>query len=163
VGWQTGAVVETRVVTLRPRRARVVCAVAAAAIVIVFTLVGTALSGSTGEGPGAFRAGDRAAMVGLGVLFALGVFAVGNRPRLRADARGIRVRNIVGGYDLPWTVVRAVRFDRGASWASLELHDDDVITMLALQAADKEYAVEGVRALRALHAAAATAPGPQPG
>lgn len=36
-----------------------------------------------------------------------------------------------------------MRFDRGAPWASLELHDDDLLPMVALQAADKELAVEG--------------------
>lgn len=144
------------VVTLRPQKARLVCGIAAAAVLVVFTLVATALTGPMGEGPGVFRAGDQVAMIGLGVLAALGILAL-TRPRVRADARGIRVRNVIGGYDLPWSVVRAVRFERGAPWASLELLNDDVVAVMAVQATDKEYAVTGVRALRALHAAA-TAP-----
>ena len=151
-GWQTCRVVDSEPVSLRPQKARVVCAVAAAAILAVFTLVATALTGPMGGGPGVFRTGDQLAMIGLGILAALGVMSL-TRPRVRADARGVRVRNLVGGYDLPWSVVRAVRFDRGSSWASLELRDDDVIAMMAVQATDKEYAVAGVRALRALHAA----------
>jgi hypothetical protein len=51
-------------------------------------------------------------------------------------------------------VVRAVRFDRNSAWAMLELHDDETVAVHALQAVDKEYAVDGVRALRALHTAA---------
>jgi hypothetical protein len=144
---------DAETVTLRPQKARLVCALAAAAIVIVFTAVALGLSGSTGEGKGVFRAGDQAAMIVLGVLAALGVLAL-TRPRVRADAEGIHVRNLVGGYDLPWSVVRAVRFPHGSSWASLELEDDDLVAVMAVQAVDKEYAVAGVRALRALHARA---------
>jgi hypothetical protein len=90
------------------------------------------------------------------VLIGLGMLAF-TRPRVRADAEGVHVRNVVGGYDLPWSVVRAVRFDRSSPWATLELHDDETVSIHALQAADKEYAVEGVRVLRALHTAAARA------
>jgi hypothetical protein len=64
------------------------------------------------------------------------------------------VRNLLGFYDLPWEVVRAVKFNRGAPWVTLELEDDDVVAVLAVQAADKEYALRAVRGLRALHEAA---------
>ena len=130
-----------------------VCGVAAGAVLVVFTAVGTALRGSTGEGDAMFRPGDQAAMIGIGVLAALAILAF-TRPRVEADAKGIRVRNLIGGYDLPWEVVRAVRFDRGSPWASLELQDDDVVQVMAVQVMDKEYAVESVRALRAMLAAA---------
>ncbi|BCJ67918.1 hypothetical protein Prubr_49390 [Polymorphospora rubra] len=65
---------------------------------------------------------------------------------------------MVGSWDLPWDVVRSVRFDRGSAWASVELHDDELIPVLALQVVDKEHAVDGVRALRALHSSATLAP-----
>ncbi|MEV4202799.1 PH domain-containing protein [Micromonospora globbae] len=143
---------EPELIRLRPRRIRVVCWASAAVLLIVFTLVATSLHGATGSGYGTFQRGDQLAMVGLGVFGALG-FLLFTRPRVEADARGVRVRNIVGSYELPWEVVRGVRFDRGAPWASLELHDDDLLPMVALQAADKELAVEGVRALRRLHQA----------
>jgi hypothetical protein len=48
-----------------------------------------------------------------------------------------------------------VRFDRHSPWATLELYNDETISVHALQAADKEYAVDGVRTLRALHQASA--------
>lgn len=143
---------DSDVVRLRPQRARVVCWICAVAVLVVFTLVGTALSGSTGEGTAVFQRGDQLAMIGLGVLAAAGILLF-TRPRVEADGQGIRVRNVLGGYHLPWDVVRAVRFDRGAAWASLELLDDDLLPMIAVQVVDKEYAVAGVRALRALHAA----------
>jgi Bacterial PH domain len=147
----------TEPVILRPQKARIVCGIAAVAVVVVFTLVATALTGRTGDGPGVFRTGDQAAMIGLGVLAALGILAL-TRPRVRADAEGIHIRNLIGGYDLPWSAVRAVRFGRGAPWATLELQDDDVVALMAVQLTDKAYAVAGVRALRALHAAATGPP-----
>ncbi len=135
-------------VSARPQRLRVVCWISAAVIVAFFTVVGTALRGST-EGGGAFSAGDQAAMVGLGVLFAVGVLML-TRPRVEADADGVKIRNVVGGYELPWAVVRAVRFDNGSPWASLELLDDETVAVMAIQANDKDYAVRAVRELRRL-------------
>ncbi|GAB3804080.1 PH domain-containing protein [Micromonospora zhanjiangensis] len=143
---------ESRTVRLRPYRIRLVCWPAAILLLVVFSLIATSLHGSTGADGGTFQRGDQLAMIGLGVLGALGALWF-TRPRVDADERGIRVRNVVGSYDLPWEVVRAVRFDRGAACASLELHDDDRVPLMALQVADKDRAVAGVRQLRALHAA----------
>ena len=143
-------------VELRPRKIRYVCWVAAAAIVVLFTVISFGLSGPTGGGFGQFRPGDQGAMIGLGVLGALGVLAF-TRPRVWADAEGIRVRNVVGGYQLPWAVVRGVRFDRHSPWAMLELADDETVPVHALQATDKQHAVDGVRALRELHRASVDA------
>jgi hypothetical protein len=147
---------EPDVVRLRPRKARVVCGIAAVAVLGMFTFLGTVLKGPVNQGPAVFGPADQIAMVMIGAFAALGVLTF-TRPRVEADARGIRVRNLVGGYELPWSAVRAVRFARGAPWASLELVDDDVVAVMAVQATDKEYAVAGVRALRALHAAATAA------
>ena len=139
-------------VTFRPRKARKVAVVAAVAVVVVFTAVSFGLTGQTGTGPAVFQRGDQAAMIGLGLCFAAGLLLF-LRPKVEADANGVRVRNVIGSYDLPWSVVRAVLFERGASFASLELLDDDLITIVALQIVDKEYALEGDRSLRELHAA----------
>jgi hypothetical protein len=147
--------VATETVEYRPKRIRWVAGIAALFVVVLFTAVSFGLHGSAGfDNSGRFERGDQTAMIGLGVLIALGILAF-TRPRVRADANGIRIRNVVGGYDLPWSVVRAVRFDRSSPWATLELHDDDTVSVHALQAADREYAVDGVRTLRALHRAAA--------
>ncbi|MGH3715514.1 MAG: PH domain-containing protein [Micromonosporaceae bacterium] len=140
-----------QIVRARPRKAAVVCWIAAIAVVVIFSAVATALRGDT-EGGGVFQLADQIAMVGLGLLGAAGILAL-TRPRVEADTERIKLRNVVGSYELPWQLVRAVRFDRGAPWASLELVDDDVVAVMAVQAADKEYAVATVRQLRALHAA----------
>jgi hypothetical protein len=127
--------------------------IAAAIVVVVFSAIATALTGSTGAGTAVFQRGDQLAMIGLGVAAALAILML-TRPRVIADEHGIRIRNVIGGYDLPWQIVRAVRFERGHAWASLELADDDVVAVMAVQAADKAYAVEAIRQLRELHAAA---------
>ncbi|MEU4240479.1 PH domain-containing protein [Actinoplanes sp. NPDC026619] len=144
-------------VTYRPRKIRWVAGSLAGGVVVLFTVISFGLHGSSGfENSGQFERGDQTAMIGLGILLGLGILAF-CRPRVIADADHIRIRNVVGGYDLPWSVVRAVRFDRNSPWAQLELADDEQVSIHALQAADKDYAVEGVRALRALHSAAVKA------
>ncbi len=156
--WQTRGVNE--VVRARPRRARTVCWIAAAAVTVVFALVATGLRGPT-EGTGVFHPSDQIAMFVLGLLMAAGILWF-TRPRVEADREGIRVRNLVGSYDLPWAIVREIRFDRGNPWASLELADDDVVAVMAVQATDRQYAVDTIRALRALHQAAGAAGGAAP-
>lgn len=154
MGHQAGPVAGERAASrdgtlvIRPRRIRVVCWVVAVGIAVTFAVLSTALHGKT-EGGGVFERSDQIAMILLGLAIGAGVLAFA-RPRVRADATGIQVRNIVGGYQLPWEVVRAVRFRRSASWAELELADDDVVALMAIQAADKDHAVEAVRALRRL-------------
>jgi len=145
------------VVEFRPQKIRWVAGLTAAGVVVLFTAISFGLHGSAGfDNSGRFERGDQTAMIGLGILIALGILAF-CRPRVIADAEHIRIRNVIGGYDLPWSVVRAVRFDRNSPWAQLDLHDDEQVSIHALQAADKDYAVEGVRTLRALHSAAAGA------
>jgi hypothetical protein len=146
--------VATEKVEFRPKRIRWVAGIGAAAVTLLFTAISFGLHGSAGfEDSGTFQRGDQAAMIGLGVLIGLGFLAF-TRPRVWADADGVKIRNVIGGYQLPWSVVRAVRFDRSAAWATLDLLDDDVVSVHALQAVDKDYAVDGVRSLRALHSAA---------
>ncbi|HEX6075628.1 MAG TPA: PH domain-containing protein [Micromonosporaceae bacterium] len=150
--------VETpQVVRARPRKAAVVCWIAAVTVVLVFSAVATALRGET-EGGGVFGFADQVAMVGLGLLGAAGILAF-TRPRVEADQHGIRVRNVIGSYSLPWGLVRGVRFGRGSPWASLELVNDDLLPVMAIQAADREYAVAAVRQVRALHAGHGGKPG----
>ncbi|MFC7531207.1 PH domain-containing protein [Actinoplanes sp. GCM10030250] len=145
-------------VTFRPKRIRVVAIPAAAAVAILFIVLSFGLKGNAGfeDARMSFQRGDQAAMIGLGLLLGLGILTF-CRPRVVADDEGVHIRNVVGGYDLPWSVVRAVRFDRNSAWAHLELHDDEQVAIHALQAVDKDYAVDGVRTLRALHSAASDA------
>jgi len=135
-------------VRARPVRLRRISAIAAAAVLVVFTAGAVLLpAGSTGA---VFGRADQVAMGGIGVLAAAGVLLLG-RPTLAADARGVRVRNIIGEHDIPWAVVRAVSFRDGSPWASLDLVDDEEVALMAVQAADGERTVQVVRALRRLH------------
>jgi Protein of unknown function (DUF2581). len=142
-------------VVIRPRRLRRVCWVLAPVVAIFFAVLGALLRGPIGSAPtsGVFQGGDQAAMVVLGLL-AAGAILLFTRPRVVADTQHIEVRNVLATHDLPWAVVRRIVFERGNPWVSLELEDDDLLAVMAVQANDKEHAVAAVRKLRALHAAA---------
>ncbi|HKS46763.1 MAG TPA: PH domain-containing protein [Amycolatopsis sp.] len=123
-------------------------AVVAVVLLVVFAVVAVLLRGSdTGA---IFRLSDQIAMMGVGVLLAAAsmLFAT---PRVRADADGIEVRNVLIGRKFGWLDVLGVSFPDGASFARLELPEDEYYGLLAIQAVDRERAVEAVRALRRLH------------
>ncbi|WP_218617851.1 PH domain-containing protein [Cryptosporangium aurantiacum] len=145
------------VVRARPHRLTIVAWILAVAIVVIFGVVAVLLGRpTTTEDPdvGApFGIGDQLGMVFLGILMAGGVLSL-TRPRVVADAHQVKVQNVVGGITVPWTLVRGVRFDQHSPWAALELLDDELVSVLAVQAADKQRAVDAVRGLRRLHAAA---------
>lgn len=110
----------------------------------------------------AFDTADQFAVAGIGLLLGGGIVALG-RSRVDADAEGVHIRNLVVHHQLPWRSVRAVRFDRKSSWASLLLENGDEVSVLAVQAVDKLRAVSAVEGMRALHAAArAKDPKPPP-
>jgi hypothetical protein len=139
------------VVVVRPLRALIVSVVGAVLVLVLFTVVAVLLRISpTGV---YFRLADQVSMVVLGVLLSGGLLLMA-RPRVRADAEGIEVRNIGGSRRLPWSMVRRIAFPDGASWARLELPDDEYLPMLAIQAVDRGHAVKGITRLRELHAAA---------
>jgi Bacterial PH domain len=139
------------VLVVRPRRVRQAAWVAAVAVVATFAVVASVLR-TTDTGV-FFRTADQVAMVLLGVLIAGGILLLA-RPRVRADADGVEIRNVGWPRYLPWELVRAVSFPDGASWARLDLPDYEYVAVLAVQAVDGLHAVEAIRGLRALHAAA---------
>ena len=143
------------VLVLRPRKVLLAAWCGAVATVAVFVVVAVLLR--TSDTGVFFRVEDQVAMVVLGLLVAGGVLLLA-RPRVRADAAGIEVRNVALARYLPWERVLAVSFPDGASWARLDLPDDEYLPVLAVQAVDGQRAVAGIRALRALHAAARPAP-----
>jgi hypothetical protein len=140
------------VIVVRPRKLLWVCRAAALGLVVVFGVVAVLLPSRQGEGDAAFGVGDQIAFFCIGLLLAWAALQF-TRARVVADEAGIRIRNYVGEKALPWQVVAAVRMDDGAPWASLDLHDDDTVALLAVQANDGARAVEAVLALRRLLAA----------
>ena len=138
-------------VVVRPRKTMIVAWVCAVVVFALFVVVAVVLR--TAETGVFFRLADQIAMAAIGALIAGGVLLLA-RPRVRADAEGIEVRNVFATRRLPWSDVVRVAFPDGASWARLELPDDEYLPVLALQATDRDRAVAGITRLRELHAAA---------
>jgi hypothetical protein len=139
---------------------RLICAATAAVVVVVMVVVGLLLKSSS-TGVVSFHTSDQVAMIVLGLVIGAGILALG-RPRMDADATGVRVRNILGSYRLPWDLVRSVRFDRTSAWATLLLANGDELAVLAVQASDKERAVDAVEGLRSLLGTYRTPEPPRP-
>ncbi|GAA1323188.1 PH domain-containing protein [Pseudonocardia xinjiangensis] len=138
---------------LRPRKVLIAAWVGAVAVVVLFVVVGVLLR--TTETGVYFRFADQVALVLLGLMVAGGVLLLA-LPRVRADAEGVEVRNLLTSRRVPWELVRRVAFPDGASWARLDLPDDEYLPVLAIQAVDGFRAVDAIGKLRALHAAART-------
>ena len=131
-----------------PRRMRLLCVVLGLVVVAVMVVVAAGLKETTNTVV-TYRTSDQVAIVGLGLVLAAGILFLA-RSRVDADAAGVRVRNVVVHHELPWSAVRAVRFERTSAWASLLLENGDEIALLAVQAVDKEHAVRAVEGLRGL-------------
>ena len=139
---------------IRPRRALIMCSVLAVALLAAFVIVAVLLRNShTGV---VFEPSDQIAMIGIGVALSAGTMLFGNA-RVRADATGIEVRNVIARRAFTWDQVLSISFPDGASWARLELPDDEYFSVMAVQAVDRDRAVAAVRALRKLHRAATEA------
>ena len=142
-------------VTAVPRLLRTIVAVAAVGLVAAMTAVAILLPSSS-VGVVAFGLVDQLAIFGLGLIVGGAVLFLG-RPRVDADVHGVRVRNIASAQDIPWSRVKAVRFEEKSFWATLLLRNGDELSVLAVQASDGQRAVAAVRGLRLLLAAHQTA------
>ena len=120
---------------------------AAALILAAHVTVGALLKiRSTGV---IFQTADQVAIALLGVVIA-GLVVMFARPRLRIGAQGMAVRNLFGYRLIPWSDVVDVSFPRGARWARIDLPDDEYIPVMAIQAVDKQRAVDAMDNTRAL-------------
>jgi hypothetical protein len=138
-------------VQARPRKVLIFAWVGAVATVVLFTVLAAVLRNTqTGV---YFRFADQVALVLLGLFIAGGLLLLA-RPRVRADGDGIEVRNILTTHRYAWADVQRVAFPDGASWARLDLPDDEYVSVLAIQAVDGSRAVHAITRVRALHAAA---------
>jgi hypothetical protein len=145
-------------VVIRPRRIAVYGAVAAVAVLATMIVLGLLLD-SDGV---PLRMVDKIGFMSVGVAGAAAIMLVA-RPRIVADETGMTVRNVLGDAFLPWPVVLKIAFPPGAHWAQAVLADDETHPLMAIQAMDRDRAVEALRAIRALHARyAPAAPTPSP-
>ena len=144
----------TERLVIRPRKARWAAWIGAVLVLGVMIVVAVLLrTVPTGVN---FRLADQVSMVLLGLLMAGGLLLFA-QPRLRADAEGVEVRNVIGTRTFPWAVVRGVSFPDGSTWGRLDLADDEYVPLLAAQVVDGEHAVAAMRRLRELYAAHARA------
>ena len=120
---------------------------AAAMILAAHVAVGVLLKiASTGV---IFQTADQVAIALLGAVIA-GVVSLFARPRLRIGASGVAVRNLLGYRLIPWSEVVGVSFPVGARWARVDLPDDEYVPVLAIQAVDKNRAVDAMDRVRDL-------------
>lgn len=143
-----GAAAGGDVIVARPQRAAWMGGALGVLLLAVFTVVAVLLRGS--DSGAIFHLSDQIAMVGVGLLLGLACASFGT-PRVRADSRGIDVRNVGTTRHFDWDEVLSVSFPDGASFARLELPDDEYYPLLAVQAVDRHRAVTAVRGLRRLH------------
>ena len=133
---------------VRPRRVTIICAVSAVVVLVAMIVVGILLQRA--DDGVSFRATDQIGLIGVGIVVAAAIMT-GARPRLRADASGLYVRNVLGEAFFEWAVVLRVAFPEGSHWAQLLLADDETYPVTAIQAMDRQRAVDALRQIRALH------------
>lgn len=124
---------------------------ACAAVVLAVFLVTAAVMKRANAGA-TFGLKDQLGTVVVGVIIA-GLFLMGTRPRLAADAESVRLRSFLGGWrTVPWELVVRVEFPSNVRFARLVLPGEETLAIYAVQRLDREYAVEAMRGLRALYA-----------
>jgi Bacterial PH domain len=132
---------------IRPHLTPYFAYAAAAIIVAAHVTVGLLLKvRSSGV---VFQTADQVAIALLGVIIAGGMLLFA-RPRLRVGAPGVAVRNLFGYRLIPWSDVVGVSFPRGARWARVDLPDDEYVPVMAIQAVDKDRAVDAMDRVRGL-------------
>ncbi len=133
---------------VRPRRIAIYAGIAAGTVVLVMVIVGLLLRGTSAGVQ--FRTSDQVGLIGIGLVMGA-VIMTAARPRLRADAAGMSVRNVIGEQYFPWSRVVRIAFPDGSPWAQLILADDETHMVMAIQAMDRQRAVDALRAVRELH------------
>jgi len=134
-------------VILRPHRTPPFVYAAAFLIAAAHVAVGLLLKiRSTGV---IFQTSDQVAMVVLGLVIAGAVLLLA-RPRLRVGPAGMSARNLLGYRLIPWSEVVGVSFPPGSRWARIDLPHDEYVPVMAIQAVDKERAVQAMDTVRSL-------------
>lgn len=132
---------------VRPRRTSIYAVAVAVLLVVVFTVLGSLLRvADTGVH---FRVWDQVSIALIGVLMGCAALLF-TRPRLRVGRSGVTVRNLFSDKFIQWDLVRRIAFPEGASWARIDLPDDEYVPVLAVQINDRGRAVEAVKRFRAL-------------
>lgn len=88
----------------------------------------------------------------LGVIISVLVWILLTRPRLRANADGVEIRNMIGTRFYPWVVIYGLSFPEGSRMARLELPEFEYVPIWAMQSGDKATIVDSVQRFRELEA-----------
>jgi hypothetical protein len=120
-----------------------------AAFLIAVAHIAIGLLLKTGSSGVVFQTADQVAMAVLGLVIAAGVLLFA-RPRLRVGSAGLSVRNLLGDRLVPWSELVGVSFPAGSRWAHIDLPDDEYIPVMAIQAVDKDRAVDAMDTVRSL-------------
>lgn len=144
------------VVEARPIKTARIANISAVVAFLVFVMVALLMKD---KNAGAYFAeSDQIFTVVIGAVVAGGL-RLPARPRLRADATGVRTKGYLGNWrTIPWDAVVAVEFPKSVRFAQLRLPADERLAIYAVQRADGARAVEVMGRLRALHAAAHATP-----
>jgi len=135
--------------TAQPVRSALVAKVLAVLILIVFTV--TAFVMRKANAGAHLVASDQLATFIIGVVLA-GVALLPTRPRLVADAAGVRCRAFLGAEKIiGWDMIVRVEFPKKLQFARLVLPGEETIALYAVQRLDYEQALRTMSALRELH------------
>jgi Bacterial PH domain len=138
------------VVTARPQLMSRIAYASSAAVLVVFLV--TALVMKQANAGASFTDKDQVGTVVIGIVLA-GLLLMPTRPRLRADADGIRLRAFLGGWrTVPWDLVVRVDFPTNVRFARIVLPGEETLAVYAVQRMDRDYAVAAMRGLRRLFA-----------
>jgi hypothetical protein len=140
----------------RPRRGRVVPLVMATLAVVVTGVVAVGMGAV-----GVWGAADQLLLLGLGLGIAGFLWRYASI-RAVPGPDGLRVRNLLLTRTVAWDDVLAVRFPDGDPWVSLELADDDVLAVMAVQRVDGERGREEAVRLATLLSRRRSTPPPAP-
>lgn len=129
-------------VVWRPRRGRLVTHTFAVVVLVVVVVLAVVL-------PHPFGIADRVGFVVVGAVIS-GVLYLLGRCRLRADADGLTVVNVLRTTELEWAEVVGVSLAVGDPWLTLDLDDGETLPAMGIQAADGERTRKAITELRAL-------------
>ncbi|WP_439098971.1 PH domain-containing protein [Corynebacterium heidelbergense] len=112
-----------------------------AAVVVMAAHIFMAIVVGVGNTGVAVTPADQFAFVGIGLIFSACCLAL-LRPRVRAGAAGVEVRNIANAQFYPWEIIYGLSFPASSRNARLELPDFEFVPMLAFYIKDKDVAAK---------------------
>ncbi len=131
--------------TVRPRRMALYARISATLVVVTGIVVGVLLR-STPDGV-SFRLADQVAFIIVAFMLGAGILTMA-RPRLLITPQGVWVRGVLGENFYGWPLILRVAFPQGALYAQLVMPDDEIRAVMAIQAMDKQFAVDQLARVR---------------